>query len=302
MENKSIERKSADARVVQAVRRLKSTRQKDNLMEVRKNQEDIKRPTMIKNNPIYINNNNQDKTKQNSSTILQTINKNLTSNNNDININNINNNNISTIMKNQRKANQCNTLVPKSSINKKDMSKNNSKIKISIDGSLQKPQTSSTNKTSNKTFDYETLKKYKKRKISDYQKNLLSQKSLEKYKEECVNLINKDFELKTLFEKVGITKSDDYLLYISNHFFNKPHFLFTLEILILEAVEEANTLKVFRTNKNVLPLKVVKENYYKDEIIKNLKIRIYEEEYNNKLKNFMKSLDTFMNDLKIKEL
>ena len=114
MENKSIERKSADARVVQAVRRLKSTRQKDNLMEVRKNQEDIKRPTMIKNNPIYINNNNQDKTKQNSSTILQTINKNLTSNNNDININNINNNNISTIMKNQRKANQCNTLVPKS--------------------------------------------------------------------------------------------------------------------------------------------------------------------------------------------
>ena len=155
---------------------------------------------------------------------------------------------------------------------------------------------------SNKTFDYETLKKYKKRKISDYQKNLLSQKSLEKYKEECVNLINKDFELKTLFEKVGITKSDDYLLYISNHFFNKPHFLFTLEILILEAVEEANTLKVFRTNKNVLPLKVVKENYYKDEIIKNLKIRIYEEEYNNKLKNFMKSLDTFMNDLKIKEL
>ena len=30
MENKSIERKSADARVVQAVRRLKSTRKKDN--------------------------------------------------------------------------------------------------------------------------------------------------------------------------------------------------------------------------------------------------------------------------------
>ena len=207
MENKSIERKSADARVVQAVRRLKSTRQKDNLMEVRKNQEDIKRPTMIKNNPIYINNNNQDKTKQNSSTILQTINKNLTSNNNDININN---NNISTIMKNQRKANQCNTLVPKSSINKKDMSKNNSKIKISIDGSLQKPQTSSTNKTSNKTFDYETLKKYKKRKISDYQKNLLSQKSLEKYKEECVNLINKDFELKTLF---GL-----FIIYIKSFF------------------------------------------------------------------------------------
>ena len=47
MENKAIERKSADARVVQAVRRLKSTRQKDNLMEVRKNQEDVKHPTII---------------------------------------------------------------------------------------------------------------------------------------------------------------------------------------------------------------------------------------------------------------
>ena len=43
MENKSVQRKSsADARIVQAVRRLKSTRQKENLVEVRKNQEEQK--------------------------------------------------------------------------------------------------------------------------------------------------------------------------------------------------------------------------------------------------------------------
>ena len=186
---------------------------------------------------------------------------------------------------------------------KKDISKSSSKNKISIDGSIVKPSTGSTNnKTDNKTFDYETLKKYKKRQKSDYQKNLLSKKAIDKYKEECVNLIKKEPEMKNLLAKIGIIKDDDYLLYISNNFFNKPYFLFSLEILILESVEEANTLKVFRTNKNVLPLKTVKENFYRDEIIKDLKLKIYEGEYSNKYNNLMKSLDNFIDSLKNEEL
>ena len=296
MENQSIIKKSADARIVQAVRRLKSTRQKDNSMEVRKNQEDVKHPTQINKKPAYINNNNQGKNTKNSSNIalINPLNKKTSSTIND----SINNNHNSIILNNN--TNIINNL-PKS----RDINKSQSKIKISIDGSVQKPGTSSTNKTisnNNKVFDYETLKKYKKRKISDFQKNLLSKKSLEKYKEECVNLINKDFELKTLLSQIGINKADDYELYINNNFFNKPHFLFTLEILILEAVEEANTLKVFRTNKNVLPLKVVKENYYRDEIVKDLKIKIYEMEYNDKFKNLMKSLDNFVDEVKKQEI
>ena len=301
MENKSNIRKLADARIVQAVRRLKSTRQKEDQIEVRKNQEDFKYPTKIKSKQDINNNNNKGKNINNYSTILQPLNKRISLIGNSININNNN----SIINNNQRSMNKINTLIPKVSLNKlkrKDIIKNNSKSRISIDGSLIKPGTSSTNKTQNKTFDYETLKKYKKRKISDFQKNLFSIKSLEKYKEECVNLINKDIEIKTLLNQMGITKDDDYLIYINNNFFNKPHFLFTLEILILEAVEEANTLKVFRTNKNVLPLKVVKENYYRNEIIKNLKLKMYGEEYNDKLNNFMKSLDNFIVDLKNKEL
>ena len=284
MENKSLIKKSADARVVQAVRRLKSTRQKGDNMEVRKNQEDFKHPTIIKGKPGYINNNNPGKGTNNSpgSALINPLNKKAQGTND----NSINNNNTSNT-------------IPKS----RDINKSQSKIKITIDGSIQKPSTSSTNKTNtNKVFDYETLKKYKKRKISDFQKNLLSQKSLEKYKEECVSLISKDIEIKTLLEQLGINKDDDYLKYVNNNFFNKEHFLFTLEILILEAVEEANTLKVFRTNKNVLPLKVVKENYYRDEIIKDLKIKTYEKEYNSKLKNLMKSMDSFINDLKKKEI
>ena len=302
MENKSIIKKSADARIVQAVRRLKSTRNKDNNIEVRKNQEDVKHPTIIMNSQEYINkidNNNQGK--NNISSLRVPIMNRLTKKGSLINDNYIINDNNENILLNNNK--NIDKIIPKSGLNKRDINKSQSKTKISIDGSIQKPNTGSTNKTNNnKVFDYETLKKYKKRKISDFQKNLLSKKSLEKYKEECVGLINKDAELKSLFEQIGITKTDDYLIYVNNNFFNKEHFLFTLEILIIEAVEEANTLKVFRTNKNVLPLKVVKENYYRDEIIKDLKIRIYEQEYKSKFKNLIKNCDNFIDEVKKNEL
>ena len=303
MENK-LEQKnrkpSADARIVQAVRRLKSTRHKENLIEVRKNQEEIKNIKHITNKPIYININNQENIpKKNSSILLKPImtkkNSLKINNNNNDNIINLSNNNLNF---NQRRINQSNILLSRKSLN---ISKNILNKRISID-SLAKPGSSSINKSHNKTFDYETLKKYKKRKLSEYQKNLLSQKSLDKYKEEFVNLINKDIEIKSLLDKIGINSNDEYYNYITNNFFCKPHFLFTLEILILEAVEEANTLKVFRTNKNILPLKVIKENYYRDEILKNLKLKIYENEYEDKSINLMKSLDEFINNLKLNDV
>ena len=303
MENKSVQRKSsADARIVQAVRRLKSTRQKENLVEVRKNQEEQKNQKLILRKSININNNNQENnSNKNASTILHPIisKKNSfiinNSNDNSININEHNN-----IINNHRRINQSNTLILRKSIN---ISKNNhSNKRISIDGGLGKPGTSSTNKSQNKTFDYETLKKYKKRKLSEYQKNLLSKKNLDKYKEEFISLINKDIQIKTLLDKIGINNDDKYLNYITDNFFEKPHFLFTLEILILEAVEEANTLRVFRTNKNVLPLKVIKENYFRDEILKSLKLQIYEDEYENKYNNLMKNVDDFIDKLKLNEL
>ena len=303
MENKSVQRKSsADARIVQAVRRLKSTRQKENLVEVRKNQEEQKNQKLILRKSININNNNQENnSNKNASTILHPIiskkNSFIINNSNDnlININEHNN-----IINNHRRINQSNTLILRKNIN---ISKNNhSNKRISIDGGLGKPGTSSTNKSQNKTFDYETLKKYKKRKLSEYQKNLLSKKNLDKYKEEFISLINKDIQIKTLLDKIGINNDDKYLNYITDNFFEKPHFLFTLEILILEAVEEANTLRVFRTNKNVLPLKVIKENYFRDEILKSLKLQIYEDEYENKYNNLMKNVDDFIDKLKLNEL
>jgi hypothetical protein len=283
MENKIKLTKPADARIVQAVRKLKSSKVVDQTVEIGKNQDekDIQ-------NSIKIEETKPKKTLKKTLTPINQLNfidkKKNSTNNNLINVSSSSNNNI---------LNGSN----KNHISKNDISKSNSNNKITIDADLQKPNTGSTNKTA-KTFDYETLKRYKKRKQSDYQKNLLSKESIEKYKSECVNLIKKENELKNLLAQMGIVKDEDYLLYITNTFFNKPHFLFSLEILIMETVEESNKLKVFRNVKKVLPLKVVKENFYRDEIKKDLNLKIYEGEYNNKFNNFMQSLDNFINNLK----
>ena len=303
MENKLEQGKrklSADSRIVQAVRRLKSRLHKKDFIEVYKNQEEEKNQKHIIKIPIYRNINNKENfIKKSSSTIIKPIiikKNSLKINNSHNNIINPDNNNINN---NHRRINQSNTIISRKILN---ISKNNFNRRISIDGSIPKSRTNSINKSQNKAFDYETLKKYKKRKISEYQKNLLSQKSLDKYKQEFVNLINKDVEIKILLDKLGINSNDEYYNYITNNFFCKPHFLFVLELLILEAVEEANTLKVFRTNKNLLPLKVIKENYYRDEMLKNLKLKIYENEYEDKFINLMKSMDKFINNLKLNEL
>ena len=290
MDKKINSGKPADARIVQAVRKLKSSKIVDENIEVQKNQENIKQS---QTKPISINNKiSEQKTKKALTPITQQNKKSNTNNNTIINSN-------SNIITNNNSTNNSN----KNNMLKKDISKSSSKNKISIDGSLVKSNTSSTsNKTVNKAFDYETLKKYKKRQKSDYQKNLLSKKNIDKYKEECINLIKKELEIKNLLAQIGINKDEDYLLYITDTFFSKPYFLFSLEILILETVEEENTLKVFRTNKNVLPLKVVKNNFYRDEIIKDLKLKIYEGDYSNKYNNLMKSLDDFIDSLKKEEI
>ena len=166
----------------------------------------------------------------------------------------------------------------------------NSNNKILLDGSV---------KTNDKikVFDYETLKRYKKRQNTTFQKNLLSNDNINKYKEEFVSIIKKDKNIKSMLNKLNLIKDDNYLEYIENNFFNKPHFLFVLEMLIFDEVEQANTLKVFRT-KNVVPLKVIKENYFKDEITKELQKKIYQIEYENKAEILIKNLDDFIENMK----
>jgi hypothetical protein len=167
----------------------------------------------------------------------------------------------------------------------------NSNNKILLDGSIKPP----TDKA--KTFDYETLKRYKKRQNTSFQKNLLSADNINKYKEEFVGIIKKDKNIKSMLDQLNLIKDDNYMEYIENHFFNKPHFLFVLEMLIFDEVEQTNTLKAFRTKKSV-PLKVIKENYFKDEITKELQKQLYQNEYESKAQNLLNNLDAFIQNMK----
>jgi len=160
------------------------------------------------------------------------------------------------------------------------------------------------NNNNKKKFDYETLKKFMKKPKTEYQKNILSENNIAKYKTECLNLIKKDKEIKNLLSKIGIninnnnSNKDELENYINNTLFNKEYFLVELEMLLLEESQEANTLAVFRKNKNQLPLKVLKENFYKDNILKDLKKKIFDSDYDFKYKNFIKILDEKIENIK----
>ena len=166
--------------------------------------------------------------------------------------------------------------------------------KILLDGSVK-----TTDKP--KVFDYETLKRYKKKQNIAFQKNLLSPENIIKYKEEFVSMIKKDKNIKNLLSKLNLIDEDNYINYVENKFFNKPHFLFVLEMLIFNEVEQANTLKVFRT-KQIVPLKVIKENYFRNEINKELEKKIYQIEYENKAQNLINNLDNFIEKMKNENL
>ena len=250
MEEEKVPSKIADARVVRAVRKLKSN---------------VSHP----NNKLL----EENKAKDSKSNIKSLSRK-------DTGIN-LNKENKFVSNKNLNKINEFKQRIPISK---------NSNNKILLDGSV---------KTNDKVkvFDYETLKRYKKRQNTAFQKNLLSIDNINKYKEEFVNIIKKDKNIKSMLNKLNLIKDDNYMEYIENNFFNKPHFLFVLEMLIFDEVEQANTLKVFRT-KNVVPLKVIKENYFKDEITKEQEKKIYQIEYENKAENLIKNLDNFIENMK----
>ena len=250
MEEEKVPSKPADARIVRAVRKLKSNITQNN------------------NNTVEENKAKESKTESSKAVSRDTGNE----SNKDL-----------KILSNKSSNNKMTNI-------KQKIPSKNSNNKILLDGSVK-----ATDKA--KTFDYETLKRYKKRQNTSFQKNLLSADNINKYKEEFVGIIKKDKNIKSMLAQLNLVKDDNYMEYIENHFFNKPHFLFVLEMLIFDEVEQTNTLKVFRTKKNV-PLKVIKENYFKDEITKELQKQIYQNEYENKAQNLLNNLDAFIQNMK----
>ena len=118
-----------------------------------------------------------------------------------------------------------------------------------------------------KTYNYNNIKTR-----SKYVQNLLSDMSLKKYKQSCIEILKNDNTVKKLDEQAGFEKTKySYEFFIQNIFFNKPLFMYKLEMLFLD---ESNFIK-----------KNFKENFFKNEMIKYLNEFTSEEIYKKQMTN-----------------
>ena len=132
-----------------------------------------------------------------------------------------------------------------------------------------------------KSFNYNNIKTK-----SKYVQNLLSDMSLKKYKQSCIDLLKNDNTVKKLYEQAGFEKTNySYEYFIQNNFFNRPLFMYKLEMLFLD---ESNFVK-----------KNFKENFFKNEIVKYLNEFTSEEIYKRQMTNlkdvFKESFNTISN-------
>ena len=132
-----------------------------------------------------------------------------------------------------------------------------------------------------KSFNYNNIKTR-----SKYVQNLLSDMSLKKYKQSCIDLLKNDNLVKKLYEQAGFEKTNySYEYFIQNNFFNRPLFMYKLEMLFLD---ESNFVK-----------KNFKENFFKNEIVKYLNEFTSEEIYKRQMTNlkdvFKESFNTISN-------
>ena len=195
------------------------------------------------------------------------------------------------------------------------MIKKNTNTKISIDGSAENKGKSGTSDhykgsvSSNKITiysknkeQYQTLnsvntfqltssqlkqKKFNNIKTrSKYVQNLLNDMSLKKYKNSCIDILKNDNVVKKIYEQCGFEKTNySYEYFIQNNFFNKPLFMYKLEMLFLD---ESNFTK-----------KNFKENFFKNEIIKYLNQynneNIYQKQMANLKDVFKEGFDNILN-------
>lgn len=105
-----------------------------------------------------------------------------------------------------------------------------------------------------------------------YVQNLLSDMSIKKYKQSCIDLIKNDNLVKKLYEQAGFEKTNyNYEIFLQKNFFNQPLFMYKLEILFYD---ESNFNK-----------KNFKENFFKNEIVRYLNHYTSEEIYKNQMNN-----------------
>ena len=155
------------------------------------------------------------------------------------------------------------------SSNKIKIISKNKEQKFNFTNAFQSPS-NLINKKDKDNYNYNKIKTRTK-----YVQNLLSDMSIKKYKQSCIDLIKNDNTIKKLYEQAGFEKTNfSYEIFIQNNFFDKPLFMYKLEMLFLD--------------ENNFNKKNFKENFFKHEMIKHLEHLNHQEIYNtqmNSLKN-----------------
>ena len=155
------------------------------------------------------------------------------------------------------------------SSNKIKIISKNKEQKFNFTNAFQSPS-NLINKKDKDNYNYNKIKTRTK-----YVQNLLSDMSIKKYKQSCIDLIKNDNTIKKLYEQAGFEKTNfSYEIFIQNNFFDKPLFMYKLEMLFLD--------------ENNFNKKNFKENFFKNEMIKYLEHLNCQEIYKtqmNSLKN-----------------
>ena len=155
------------------------------------------------------------------------------------------------------------------SSNKIKIISKNKEQKFNFTNAFQSPS-NLINKKDKDNYNYNKIKTRTK-----YVQNLLSDMSIKKYKQSCIDLIKNDNAIKKLYEQAGFEKTNfSYEIFIQNNFFDKPLFMYKLEMLFLD--------------ENNFNKKNFKENFFKNEMIKYLEHLNSQEIYKtqmNSLKN-----------------
>lgn len=169
--------------------------------------------------------------------------------------------------------------------NNKNQSNNNKIRIISKEKDHKINPTSSfhyaTGQTKQKKYNYNNIKTRLK-----YIQNLLSDMSVKKYKQSCIDILKNDNLVKKLYEQAGFEKTNySYEYFINTNFFNQPLFMYKLEMLFLD---ESNFIK-----------KNFKENFFKAEMVKYLNEFTSEEIYKRQMNNlkdvFQEGFNTISN-------
>ena len=155
------------------------------------------------------------------------------------------------------------------SSNKIKIISKNKEQKFNFTNAFQSPS-NLINKKDKDNYNYNKIKTRTK-----YVQNLLSDMSIKKYKQSCIEIIKNDNTIKKLYEQAGFEKTNfSYEIFIQNNFFDKPLFMYKLEMLFLD--------------ENNFNKKNFKENFFKNEMIKYLEHLNSQEIYKtqmNSLKN-----------------